>query len=70
MASNLRWARGLSISECSVRHRHVPSTIITRSNYASPNNIIGSLTQFCCVLACKSFATHANNLFHQRRKFQ
>lgn len=44
-------------------------TIITGSNYASANNTIGSLIQFHCVHACMSCATHANNPFHQRRKF-
>lgn len=45
-------------------------TIITGSNYASANNTIGSLIQFHCVHACMSCATHANNPFHHRRKFQ
>lgn len=45
-------------------------TIITGSNYASANNTIGSLIQFHCVHVCMSCATHANNPFHHRRKFQ
>ena len=46
----------------STRAKHkTTGTIITSSNYASSNNAIGSLMQFRCVLACVSYAAHANN---------